>query len=70
MIDWTKVITQADKFQQAKELKRTEIAAARYEQEIAGVVLNGATVRTDRESQALITGAALKAIQNPNYSYK
>lgn len=70
MIDWTKVITQADKFQLAKELKRAEIAAARYEQEIAGVVLNGVTVRTDRESQALITGAALKAMQDPDYSCK
>lgn len=47
-----------------KEAKKTEIAAARYETEIAGV--NG--IRTDRESQSLITGAALKASMDSNYS--
>ena len=52
----------------AKERKRAEIAAARYEAETAGIDVNGFTVRTDRESQALITGAALKAMQDSEYS--
>ena len=47
-----------------KEAKKTEIAAARYAAEIAGV--NG--IRTDRESQSLITGAALKASMDSTYS--
>ena len=64
MIDWTKVITTEDKFQKAKEAKKAEIAQARYEAEIAEV--NG--IRTDRESQALITGAVVKAMQDPNYT--
>jgi len=52
----------------AKERKRSEIAAARWEAETAGIDVNGFTVRTDRESQALITGAALKAMQDSTYS--
>ena len=52
----------------AKERKRGEIAAARWEAETAGIDVNGFTVRTDRESQALITGAALKAMQDSEYS--
>ena len=44
--------------------KKQEIATARYEAEIAGV--NG--IRTDRESQSLITGAALKASMDSTYS--
>ena len=52
----------------AKERKRSEIAAARWEAETAGIDVNGFTVRTDRESQALITGAALKAMQDNTYS--
>lgn len=31
------------------------------------MVLQGMAIRTDRESQAMITGAALKAIQDPTY---
>ena len=49
-IDWTKVVTPADKFEQARERKRSEIAAARFEAETAGIDVNGFTVRTDRES--------------------
>ena len=52
----------------AKAAKKSEIAAARYAAEIAGVAVGGVTVRTDRESQALITGAALKATQDAAYS--
>ena len=53
-------------FSTAKENKYTEIAAARYNEEIAGI--NG--IRTDRESQGLITGAALKAMQDSTYTCK
>ena len=50
-----------------KAAKKQEIAAARYAAEIAGVTVGGVVVRTDRESQALITGAALKATQDAEY---
>ena len=52
----------------AKSAKKQEIAAARYAAEIAGVTVGGVVVKTDRESQALITGAALKATQDGTYS--
>jgi hypothetical protein len=52
--------------QDARERKKAEIAAARFEAETAGI--DG--IKTDRESQALITGAALKAIQDNTYTCK
>ena len=54
----------APTFEDLKVRKYREIAQARYNAEIAGV--NG--IRTDRESQSLITGAALKAMQDPDYT--
>lgn len=55
-------------FSQLRELKRSEIAHARWTAEVGGTTLQGMTIRTDRESQGLITGAALKAIQDAEYS--
>jgi hypothetical protein len=55
-------------FATAKENKYAEIAAARYNAEIAGVTVNGISIKTDRESQGLITGAALQALQDPTYT--
>ena len=55
-------------FATAKENKYAEIAAARYNAEIAGITVNGVSIKTDRESQGLITGAALKAMQDSEYS--
>jgi hypothetical protein len=69
-IDWTKVITAEDKFAKAKEAKKAEIAQARYNAETAGVTINGVSIKTDRESQGLITGAALKAMQDSTYTCK
>ncbi len=44
--------------------KKAEIANARWHAETSGV----SGFRTDRESQAIITGAALKALQDSTYS--
>lgn len=65
-IDWGRVITPADKFAQARERKRQEIATARWQEETSGVQ----GIRTDRESQAMVTGAALKAMQDSEYTCK
>lgn len=43
------------------------IAARRYQEETSGITVAGAVVKTDRESQALITGAALAATIDPAY---
>ena len=68
MIDWTKVITVEDKFAKAKEAKKTEIAQARYNAEIAGVTINGVLIKTDRETQAVLTAACLQAYIDSGYS--
>ena len=51
-------------FEEMKEAKKASIAQARYEAEIAGV--NG--IRTDRESRSIMTGMALKAMSDPDYT--
>lgn len=53
---------------EVKAAKKAELAAARYAAEIGGIEFAGAHIKTDRESQALITGAALSATQDPGYS--
>lgn len=50
--------------EEVKAIKKDEIANARYEAEIAGI----SGIKTDRESQALLTGACLQAIIDPTYS--
>ncbi len=57
-------------FSELKAAKKAEIAQARYNAEIAGVTINGVSIKTDRESQGLITGAALKALQDNTYTCK
>lgn len=51
-----------------KAQKKAAIAAMRYEREIAGVEVNGILIDTGRDSQALITGAALAAMLDDDYS--
>lgn len=49
--------------QKAKDAKLAELAAWRYEQEVGGIVIAGATIKTDRGSQATITSAYLSLSQ-------
>ena len=53
--------------EQAMEWKKQEFANARYAQEISGVEFGGHKIKTDRESQAMLTGAALQALNDQNY---
>lgn len=41
--------------------KREDLASLRYQKETAGIDVNGIVVKTDRQSQAMITGASLAA---------
>jgi hypothetical protein len=54
--------------EEVKAAKKAEIADARWRHETGGVTVNDMTVATDRESQALITGAALQATIDTEYS--
>lgn len=57
-IDWTKVITVSDKFAQAKEAKKQEIASARYAQETGGCdwtrTSDGETYRIATDDRACV----------------
>ncbi len=44
-----------------------QIAAVRYQHETAGITVNGVRIDTHRDSQALITAAALSAVIDPAY---
>lgn len=46
------------------------IAARRYEAETGGTTVEGMLVNTERDSQALLTGAALQAMLDPNYTVR
>lgn len=54
--------------EEVKVAKRKDIAKARWEAETKGVTLNDMTIDTGRESQGLITGAALQANMDPTYT--
>jgi hypothetical protein len=62
--DGSKWIVDLDKL---KNDKRAEIANARWKAETGGITINGVEIATDRESQALLTGAVLAAQDNPEY---
>ena len=55
-------------FDEQKAQKKIEIASARYAAETAGTTVNGISIDTGRDSQALITGAALAAMLDSEYS--
>lgn len=61
-------VTPEPTFDELKAQKKAAIAAARYESEIAGTTVNGILIDTGRDSQALITGAALAAVIDGSYS--
>ncbi|MCP8463090.1 DUF4376 domain-containing protein [Pseudomonas sp. ZM23] len=44
-----------------------DIATRRYQAEISGITTNGMALPTDRDSQALVNGAALAAVVDPAY---
>lgn len=46
------------------------IADRRWQAEVAGITVNGMAVDTGRDSQALITGAAVSAMLDPDYSVR
>lgn len=67
MIDWSQLVTAENKAEQAKEAQIAAIAARRYVAETAGIEVSGVRIDTGRDSQALITGAAMNAVIDPAY---
>ena len=58
----------APTFEDLRNRKYREIAQARYNAEIAGVTINGVLIKTDRETQAVLTAACLQAYIDSGYS--
>ena len=50
---------------QLKQQKLTQLANLRYQKEVSGIAVGGTTIKTDRESQATLTGAWVAVQQNP-----
>ncbi len=44
-----------------------QVASRRYQHETAGISVDGVSIDTNRDSQALITAAALSAVMDPTY---
>ena len=49
-----------------KAQRKAELAAIRFEHETAGIAINGVSVETNRDSQAMINGAWSSAQINPS----
>lgn len=63
-----RVKTEQEKLEELKQTKLQEIAYKRWKEETGGLTLpDGIVVKTDRESQALLTAAVLKAQDDPSY---
>lgn len=64
------VINEELTLEELKELKKQEIAANRYEEEISGIVIdkkNNTIFSTTKDSLIKLTGITLQVMQNPSY---
>ena len=59
------LISQIVTLEDTKQRKLSELAALRFQKETAGITLNGSVIRTDRESQGMVTGAYCTSLLNP-----
>lgn len=69
-IDWSGMITAEQRAEQARQSQIAAIAARRWQAETAGITVNGTAIDTGRDSQALITGAAVSAMLDAGYSVR
>lgn len=67
-IDFSKMVTIEDKQLEKIENLKQSIATVRYEHETSGILVNGFFLNTGRDSQALLTGAALEAFMDDTYT--
>lgn len=67
IIDFSKVIPAETTAAEKDKNSKLRIAETRYAHETKGIVVNGISINTERDSQALITGAALSALIDKEY---
>ncbi|ANA49273.1 hypothetical protein PMW_148 [Pseudomonas phage phiPMW] len=69
-IDFGQTITLETAKKERDDQIRVLISGRRYEKEIKGITFNGTKFSTDRQSQSMLTGAAVSAMLDPSYSVK
>lgn len=60
----------AEREQQQREQLTQQIANRRWQAEVAGIDIGDIRIDTGRDSQALITGATVQAMLDPNYALR
>lgn len=66
-IDFSKMIVIDREKERTNQIK-SEIASRRYAEETRGINVSGFYLNTERDSQSLLTGAALAAYMDSNYT--
>lgn len=69
-IDYSQLITAEAKAEQERQAVVASIATRRWQAETAGISVSGIVIDTGRDSQSLITGAAVSAMLDPSYSLR
>jgi hypothetical protein len=69
VVAWPAEEIAAAKAERSEQLTQ-QIADRRWQAETGGITLNGMHIDTGRDSQALITGATVQAVLDPNYSLR
>lgn len=67
-IDFGKMITAEEKTAEKISKLKQMIAERRYQEETRGITVAGFFLNTERDSQALLTGAALEAFMDSSYT--
>lgn len=66
-IDFSKVVTEEEISDKRVKFLRGVVAEVRYGKETKGITVDGIAINTERDSQAMITGAALSAVLDDTY---
>ena len=69
VVPWSDEEIAAAKSAQREQITQ-QIADRRWQAEVAGIDIGGMRIDTGRDSQALITGATVQAMLDPNYSLR
>jgi len=66
-IDFSQAITAETRAAELVKSQKATVSATRYIKETAGIKVDGISINTERDSQAMITGAALSAVLDSSY---
>jgi hypothetical protein len=66
-IDFGQVVLKEEIKEKRIACQKAIVAETRYNKETQGIVVDGVSINTERDSQAMITGAALSAVLDDTY---